>query len=230
MTENAVDEPSVEVDDRVNMNQIQLNDVVKRERERAAKQASEKVRAELQAEYAKKLEEATSQASRAPTLDTESLYNDFSKRMNADMERRYKEEQSRARAKQVADMYHDKVKKGAEYYDDFNEMIADFDPEAFPEIAVLASEHDNTHEIIRELVNNPGKMASISLLAEKPGGANLARKAMRQLSESISSNQEAMQRRSPNAPLSKVKSSAMGGVDAAPNSISDLRKMSYLKG
>jgi len=228
MEENVIDTPAVEKDDRLNMTQIQLNDVIKREREAAARKAGDSVRREVEEKYASELQSLKQRQTQE--LDPEEMYSKFEERMMGNLQKKQADAQRLDKAKQISDMYHEKVKKGSELYDDFEEILAEFDPEAFPEIAVLASEHDNTHDLIRELVQNPTKMSAIIQLADRPGGAPLARKAMRQLSESIKANQDAMSQRQPNAPFSKVRASNIGGVDAMPESVADLRKLKFLKG
>lgn len=234
MEENAQVDVGLQVPEEKMLPQTQVNDIVKREKMAAADRA----RREVEAEYMQRMQSQQMQPQaqgNAPNVDPEQMYSDLSARLMAEFERKQEEamqarmEQERKdRSAAMAAQYFDKMRNGAELFEDFEEVLADFKPGAFPEVALLAGQLDNTAEVMYELAKNPSKLADINVLAKSD--PEWAIKQLKKLSESIESNKQAMNVRSPNAPLSKIKSSNIGGVDAAPRSVDDLRRLAAFRG
>lgn len=131
-------------------------------------------------------------------------------------------------ARQVADQYHSKMNLGKEKYDDWDAVTADFEPEAFPELVYLANQSDNTADIIYELRKNPTKLVTLNNLVKS--SPRLAKSELAKLSDSIKTNQEAIQDEKQVAePLDRLKPSSVG-VDNGQQSIQDLRRNNSLRG
>lgn len=154
----------------------------------------------------------------APAFDEQAL----SQKIKADLMREFqsqRDEQEQLQLqeglKKTADEFMGKLSGGHELYSDFAEVIEDFNPAAFPQLAILANQTDNTAAIIYELAKNPQKLATIAVLAERDPRA--AQSAMNKLSASIKANEQAVaaEKDSPNAPLSKMQSSPVGSGSGA---------------
>jgi hypothetical protein len=213
------------------LSQQQVNDILKREKALAA----DKARREIEAEYAQKMQGMQSSHSMPPSMDMDRMYNDISSKLMSDLQRKQQEEMQAkmeeeriSRSKAMADEYFNKMQRGRELFQDFEEVLADFKPQKFPEVALLAGQMENTPEIMYELAKNPSKLNDINGLAKSD--PEWAMKQLKKLSDSISANKQAMSNRSPNAPLSTVRSSSVGGVDAVPNSVDDLRRLAAFRG
>jgi hypothetical protein len=211
------------------LTQSQVNEIVKREKANTA----ERVRREMEA-----LREQ--EASRAPQngLDPAALEEKIIQRL-VEMDKKAQEEdrkreqeaqdaERRQQVEKVASEFWLKMKSGKDQYSDFDEVMTDFDASAFPQLAFLAAGMEQTAGIMYELSKNPSKLAQLNLLAER--SPKLAEREMKKLSESISKNEEAKAENvSPNAPLSRLKSSNVG-ADTGKMSLKDYKNADWLKG
>ena len=128
-----------------------------------------------------------------------------------------------AHAKRIADEYRHKMKSGAEKYEDFDDVMADFNPQAFPNLVYLANEVDNTPDVMRELMQNPSKWATVTVLSERDPVA--ARNMINRISNSIKTNEQAKaQEKEVAPPLSRL-SSTSTGTDAGALTMQDMKRM-----
>ncbi len=148
---------------------------------------------------------------------------DLMKQQEADRQKLIEQE-----ALQVANQFHGKMQQGKERYDDFEDVIAGFNPGEFPSLVILANEADNTADVMYELKKNPTKLAALASLVER--SPTLARSEIAKLSNSIKKNQEAIaQEQNTTEPLDRMKPSTVG-VDNGSRSIRDLRSQPSLRG
>lgn len=135
------------------------------------------------------------------------------------------EEAAHKQNQTIINKFVDKMSEGSQRYPDFDKTVASLDLKSIPDIILLATEVDNTADVMHELANNPYKIGNILALKDTP---HLARLAMNKLSESIKQNQQGKQEPYVREPLSQIKSTNIG-----PNngdlSVSDLRKAPWLR-
>ena len=137
-------------------------------------------------------------------------------------------EQLEKEVSEVAQQYFSKVSQGKHKYEDFDAMTADFDPAAFPQLVYLATQTDNTADIIYELQKNPAKLAQLSVLVDKSPA--MARNEINKLSASIKTNEEAKNNvQEAQEPLNRLKSSPTGADNGTKN-VRDYKQASYLRG
>jgi hypothetical protein len=164
-------------------------------------------------------------------INPEDMKNQIMAQMRDEQERAYREQmdaEHKAAMEDVARNYFLKVGKGAEEFDDFNEVMKDFKPANFANTVFLASEVDNTPAVMYELRKNPHKLAQIDMMAKTD--PDMAREMMQNLSKSISENKQAMQSNpGVKEPLSRLKSSTVG-ADTGIKSLRDLKKSPLLRG
>lgn len=209
-------------------NEIQVNDIVKREKARAG----ERARAELEAKHAEELAKVRGEMSNSsPQLDAKQIKEEVMKDFYADLEKRQEEmriDEEKRQLESMADQYKLKMAKKPEHIEDFDEIMGSFDPSAFPAAVLLASSFDNLPEMMHELASNPTKLAQIDSLALKSPG--LAKRELDKLSKSILANMTAKQNHmSAPPPLSRTKSSNVGG-DTGPLTLKDYKKAPWLRG
>ncbi len=135
-------------------------------------------------------------------------------------------EKYEAEMKNVVENYHRKVSTGKDSYEDFEKVVGDVDISEFPRVAILASQLDNTADVMYDLAKNPLKMAQLDVLAER--SPNQAMKMLKSLADSIQQNRTAMQQRGiTQAPLSRMKSSAGAGTGSGEMSLADFKRADY---
>jgi hypothetical protein len=215
------------------LSQEQVNMLIGREK----KDAAEKARREAEAYYTAELEKVRGQG-QAPQQsmggmnqpNVDDLYQQFEERLlkKAQDQKAQAERQAyEAEMQKIADTYYNKMSTGAEMFEDFGDVMSDFRPEAFPEVVYLASEMENTPQIMYELAKNPHKLASIYSLAK--ADPNQAKKALKKLSDSIMINEQAQEGHvATNPPLTKPKPSQVS-TDKGLNSLKDYKGASWLK-
>ncbi len=213
------------------LTQEHVNEIVKREKAAAA----DKVRREMEALHRQEIEQLKSSAPTSmggiPQEDLGAMEERLLKRMAEEQERKQNEilrAENEQLLRNAADMYHLKVAKGKDKFSDFEEVMRDFDPSAFPQVALESADFDNTDEIMYELSKNPGKLMQLTGLFEK--SPLLGRRELTKLSQSIAQNQEAKENNvSTNAPLSRLKSSTVG-EDSGQVTLKDLKNADWLRG
>ncbi len=208
------------------LTQEQVNALVGREKAAAA----DKARREVEAQYQAQLQQQNNQQQAPqqmggmsqPSMDD--MYQQFQARLQEEASQKAYQDQ----IKRVADTYINKMATGAELFEDFNDVMDDFDPARFPSVVYLVSEMENVPQIMYELANNPMKLASINSLAQTD--ERQAKKALQKLSQSISQNENAKEGYvSTNAPLSKLKASNVG-VDKGMSTLEDFKNAPWLRG
>lgn len=126
-------------------------------------------------------------------------------------------------ARRLAEEYNGKMKTGASQYEDFSDVTADFNPAAFPNLVYLANQAENTPAVIYELMKNPTKLATVSVLSERDpqSAANM----INRISESIKANEQAKaQEQDSPAPLGRMQSSPLGRDTGQPG-LADFKRM-----
>lgn len=227
MDEGLTGESPVEVPKERMLTETQVADIVKKEKHRAAERARLEYEAKLREQAPLQSQNETS----AGGIDKDALKKEIldniieeGNRLREEAER----EQMMKHLQDTADQYHHKIKKGSQLFDDYEEVMADFDPSAFPALIRLAAPMENLSEVMYELANNPSKLVEINDLAQR--SPKLAEKQLQKLSASIGKNLEAKANviNAP-APLSKIKPSSVG-ADTGKMTLRDLKKQDFLRG
>ena len=237
MTDEVVldsEDPSAAVDAENDKPQAEEESLPKSRVEELVKKAKLKGRDSMQAELdALKAENETLKASggsmggMAAPVDPDQIINavmaKMAEKQQADSEQRAREEMEKE-AQRVADTYHARMASGKETYEDFDDVMADFNPAAFPNLVYLASQVDNTPAVMYELMKNPSKWATIAVLSERDPKA--AQNMLGKISASIVANEQAKaNERDVAPPLSRLSSSPTGQDSGKPSSVRDFKRM-----
>jgi hypothetical protein len=143
------------------------------------------------------------------------VLNDLKQQFQKEHERRAQEEMEKE-AKKIADSYHARMSSGKETFEDFDEVMADFNPAAFPNLVFLAQQVDNTPAVMYELMKNPSKWATIAVLSERDPQA--AQNMINKVSASIKANDQAKaEEKTAPPPLSRMSSSPTGQDSGKPS-------------
>jgi hypothetical protein len=126
--------------------------------------------------------------------------------------------------KQTVESFVSKMQAAEAKYPGLEEKLNELDYSSMAPIISLANDMENTGDIMKEIIDNPMKMANLlTLQYTQPA---MARKAMMELSNSIKINQEALaQEKQAQDPMSQLKPSTSAGMDNSAMSVSDFRKM-----
>ena len=126
-------------------------------------------------------------------------------------------------AQRIVKTFYDKIASGKDKYDDFDKVTSSVKLEKFPNTVQMLAEHvDNSSEVLYELSKNRSKMAQIEFTAERFPEEALW--DLQRLSESIKSNEQAGNRKTPNAPLSQQRPSNIGTDSGGVLSFKDLKQ------
>jgi hypothetical protein len=143
----------------------------------------------------------------------------------------YHEEAQRQAANQVnnrvANDFVSKLDSAKKKYNDFDSVTEDLKIMNLPmQYVHIFNEFDNTGDMLYDLGKNPEKLGQIVPLFYDQ---NLARRALKKLSDSIKANETAIKQPQANPPLSQISTSPTG-VDNGNPSIAQLRREKWLKG
>lgn len=134
----------------------------------------------------------------------------------------YTAAQMRQEGERVANEYMSKMSSGKSQFDDFDDVMSNFNPAAHPNLVYLANQAENTPAVMYELQKNPGKFASVAYLSERDPVA--AQNMINKISLSIKNNDNAKaQEKSVNAPLNRMQSSTTG-QDSGGMTIADFKR------
>lgn len=132
----------------------------------------------------------------------------------------------KAVAQKVMNDFTTKMATGYEKYPDFKDKMQDFGLAEFTDIVQMATNTDNTADVMYELANNPGKLGSILALSGR--SQRKAMEAIQELSKSIKDNESAKMSMKPREPLSQIKPTTTA-VDSGNPGISDYMKQSWIR-
>lgn len=207
------------------LSQSEVNSLVGRAKAEARQKADAEYQRKLQAlEEQKAQQEARGEDTK--DVDVDALYQQVHEKFNKEMEQRQLQDHMR----QVADNYQQKMVSGKDSYEDFDDVVKDFNPAEFPQIVYLVSGLDNAADIVYELSKNPKNLVAIDSLAQR--SPKLAQVELQRLSQSISANKAAAAedaQGNANAPLDRLQPSNRTATNGRM-SVSDLKDQPWLRG
>lgn len=152
--------------------------------------------------------------------DIEKLVSDATKRSVDEI---LKQKETEQYVENIAKTFYDKITApdNIDRYPDYKEQLSLVDFAKLPELVQHASGIDNMSSIFYELSKNPHKLAQLNALCkEQP---KLAQKELFNLSNSIKQNEEALDRKQPNPPLSQIRNSPIGVNNGQDNSYASMK-------
>lgn len=176
---------------------------------RVRAETAEKVRRELEAEYAGK----TAQNSGTASLDTEKVIEEVARRLKAEQEKdqeKILESQQKQAWESVTREYNAKLTKAAKSseYADFDEVVRDFEHSNYDFVVWGANQQDNTADVVYELAKDPERAIRLEMLGRNDRKG--FEKAMKKFADSVKSNKEASKKASTqSAPLPRLKSNVV---------------------
>lgn len=133
-----------------------------------------------------------------------------------------------AYAEQLVNDFTGKIKAGSNKYQDFDQVVGDLNLASNPHLVRWTNGLDNTSDVLYDLGKYPEKYASVMTLAAT--APNLAVKKLQELSDSIKRNEEAKNTAKKAAePLDSLEPSVTG-MDNGNLTVSDYRKLDWLRG
>jgi hypothetical protein len=202
-----------------------VSKIVERERLKAFEKGKQEALMELQQQQMQQ-EQAPAQQAQAP----QSL-GGMAQLSAADIERMIAEKApqmlqehvNNLKTEQMVTSFVAKMQAAEAKYPGLEAKLNDLDYNSMAPLVGLANDMENTGDIMKELLDNPMKMAN--LLTLQYTQPMLAKRAMTELSNSIRTNQEALaQEKQAQDPMSQLKPSN-AGMDNSAMSVQDFRKM-----
>ena len=167
-----------------------------------------------------------------PVIDSRKIRDEVLGEIRGEFEakqRQYDEQNKRQRAEEFVTEYEGKLSAGRERYDDFDEVIANIDPNEFVDVIMLANSTEGTADIMYELANNPQKLVQVAQAARTSG--KQAQRIVNEIAKSIKLNRDATGNKSTtNQPLPRGKPSTAGTSSSELKTIADFKNASFLRG
>lgn len=130
--------------------------------------------------------------------------------------------QQKQQISELLNTYDQEMKTGEEHYEDFKEVTGKFNPDDFPEIALMAAQLGNIPHVMYALNKDPGRLAAIVGLMQR--SPHYAFEELKALAKSVNDNMEAKAKyANPIKPLTSVKAST-AGTDNGRRSVTDWKK------
>lgn len=193
---------------------------------REARQAAEKTRNEMMAEFER---QRISQDTQTPP---EQNMGGMPQVSPDQMEQLVYQAAHRMSTKMTADKmaadFETKIKAEIEQDPDFGDLYDSLNISQHPELVIWMNGMDNSAKVVKDLANNPSKFANILMLAKSNMPA-LAQRELNKLSDSIKVNQAAQAQPKAKEPLDQLSPSSIG-IGNGELSVSDFMKMDWLKG
>jgi hypothetical protein len=198
---------------------------------RAKADAADKARRQAEVEFQQKLQELEAQKAMqeqrgedTTDVNVDLVYQQVQERMQQEMQQKQLEDHMR----QVADSYESKMATGKESYEDFDDVVKEFNPADFPQIVYLVHGIDNAADIVYELSKNPQKLATIDYLSQR--SPDTARRELQKMGQSIATNRQALAEEvQTSSPLDRIQPTNRTGNNGQL-SVSDLRNQPWLRG
>ncbi len=193
---------------------------------REARQAADKARSEMQAEFERQRvsqDVAPTQQQNMggiPQVSPEQMEQHImaaAHRMSAQMT-----------ANKMAQDFESKINAEIQDDPDFGDLYDSLNIAQHPELVIWMNGMDNSAKVVKDLANNPAKYANILMLAKSGMGA-LAQKELTKLSDSIKTNLAAQAQPKVKEPLDQLSPSSVG-IDNGEMSVSDFMKQPWLRG
>lgn len=203
--EQIVETTEVAATEEKYLSQSEVNRIVGKEKAASA----EKVRRELEAEYAAK----NAQNVGAPSLDTERVVEEVARRLKANLEKdqeKLLEEQQKQAWNSITREYNAKLTKAskANEYSDFEEVVGGFEHAKYDMCVFGANQQENTADVVYELAKNPTKAMQLEMLGRHDQKG--FEREMEKFAKSVKNNKEAAKKASTqSAPLPRLKSNVV---------------------
>jgi hypothetical protein len=208
-------------------NQIQMNDVVKRERERAYEKGRLAAMQELQAQQQQQQQQPQGQnLGGMQQFSQEDIERMIQEKATQATQEHIQSQLAELKQQQMVNSFVQKMEVAEQQYPGLEQELNQLnysDPRIHAFIGMV-NDFENTGEIMKEVLDNPYKLSQI--LSDIQSQPYLAQKNLQKLSASIKQNQQAKaEEAQARDPYSQLKPSTSAGMDNGSMSVSDFRKM-----
>jgi hypothetical protein len=207
-------------------NQIQMNDVVKRERERAYEKGRLAAMQELQAQQQQQQQPQGQSLGGMQQFSQEDIERMIQEKATQATQEHIQSQLAELKQQQMVNSFVQKMEVAEQQYPGLEQELNQLnynDPRIHAFIGMV-NDFENTGEIMKEVLDNPYKLSQI--LSDIQSQPYLAQKNLQKLSASIKQNQQAKaEEAQARDPYSQLKPSTSAGMDNGSMSVSDFRKM-----
>jgi len=207
-------------------NQIQMNDVVKRERERAYEKGRLAAMQELQAQQQQQQQPQGQSLGGMQQFSQEDIERMIQEKATQATQEHIQSQLAELKQQQMVNSFVQKMEVAEQQYPGLEQELNQLnynDPRIHAFIGMV-NDFENTGEIMKEVLDNPYKLSQI--LSDIQSQPYLAQKNLQKLSASIKQNQQAKaEEAQARDPYSQLKPSTSAGMDNGSMSVSDFRKI-----
>ena len=204
--------------------QSQVNELIGNAKRQAAEKAVEDYKRQAASEVRAAAPQAQEQGHMRHSSedDMKRVAGDEIKRHFTQLEQEAQERANVDAANRIVGMFRDKIIAGKDKFEDFESVTGNVAMQYYPNVVQLLAEHvDNTADVLYHLAKNRDKLYRLeSLSAHNTSDAIYE---MKRLAESIKANDDSLQVKNPNAPLSQQRPSNTG-TESGSLSMSDLKR------
>lgn len=203
----------------------EVSTVVERERKRAYEKGKREAMTQLESQVTQQEAEssAVSSSPQAPGLTRAEIEKITQEQTLKVLQEQIANAQVQSHMQSLAT----KIQEAEHELPGITQQVQEMDFQYSGELLSVIAGMDNAPEVLKELYDNPSKLANFTVLANTQKTSTLLKKAVNDLSTSIKRNKDALQS-TPHikAPLNQIKaSSQQTGADSKSMSVADFRKM-----
>jgi hypothetical protein len=204
--------------------QSQVNEIVGSAKREAAEKAVEAYkRQNAQTQAAPSAPQHDPNSGRfASEDDVKRVAGDEIKRHFTQLEHEAQERANVDAANRIVGVFRDKIVAGKDKFEDFDSVTSNVAMQRYPNVVQLLAEHvDNTADVLYHLAKHRDKLYRLEALSEHSSGDAVYE--IKRLADSIKSNEDSVQGRQANTPLSQQRPSN-NGTESGSLSMSDLKR------
>lgn len=204
--------------------QSQVNEIVGHAKREAAERAVEAYKRQAPpAQYENTQQQQTSSHRGLSEDDVKRMAGDEIKKTFGQLQEEAQERANIEAANRIVGVFKDKIVAGKSKYDDFDAVTGNVAMQLYPNVVqLLAEQVDNTADVLYHLANNRDKLYRLEALSQH--NTPDAIHEMKRLSESIKANDQTLQTKHANAPLSQTRPSNTGTDPGNALSMADLKR------
>lgn len=193
---------------------------------REAREAAERTRAELTAQFEREKAEllrqqGQPQGQQAGNLGGVQQYSEAQIRQMIQQEAQ--QLSNLAAGQRMEAEYRQKINNEIQKDPEFADLYDALNIEQHPDLVYLVNQLDNTASVVKDIAKNPAKFSNVLMLA-RSGSPKLAHIELQKLSSSIKANEAAQKQPAAPEPLGQLKPSNIG-ADNGDMSVADYRKI-----
>lgn len=195
---------------------------------REAREAAERTRAEMTAQFERERAAWSQQQTSQPQMPNQGgnlggMKQYSEAELGQMIEQKVQHLSNLEMGRRIETEYKQKINNEIQKDPEFAELYDALNIEQHPDLVLLVNQLDNTAAVVKDIARNPAKFSNVLMLA-RSGSPRLAHIELTKLSKSIQANEAAQNQPKAPEPLGQMKPSNIG-ADNGEMTVSDFRKI-----